>query len=687
MPIVDLSTIQLDEKPDYSNPAVRDEAINRLYGDEPEGNFVDLSTVKMDTPTSQEQKPGITEDVVSSIAYRGIPEGLAASTLGGLGTNIVRGVSDLTRWAAGKAYKGIYGEELPQYSANPVPTSSDILRLASQKMLGKDLYEPQTVPGQFANTIGQFASGGAVTGIPLRNSVISAVGSETAGQATQGTDWEVPARFAGALLAPGGIASNRGSGRQALKTSDDVRADASALYKMAERKGGVLKEDVANKFVKNLETAKPKPIAGKVLTSEDKILTSALDEYAALKNTKLTLEDFERLDKSLGAKVENFVDAKTGKVNATGKVISDLQQKLRRSVETAADRGLVEGGREGVDAYKMATKEWAKQARLSDVERIVSRAEMMDNPVTGIKTGFRTLASNPNKMRGFTETEKNLIRKAAKTGVVTDALRTYGSRLGPIISGSAGLATAGPLGGVAASAGTMATSSLARMAANKIQRGKANRVSEAIINRGQVPEQSALMQLLNSKVAFAERPKIQAPAPTKPLLQLEYKPKATDIVTDQSGTSRNLTQPEQLAVNARRKQYSDLGLTPDVLSVQAQNTKNALIKKYGQSEIGRFVAENSKKPLGDKLFEVPTTEYSQSQVNAMLRNSAWDKLEKAQKSKINAEIEKAWSEQKTPLAEMIMAAEKKAQELAKAKGEKYRKTAVGEALTKVTKDK
>lgn len=48
MPFVDLNSIQLDTKPDYTNPAVRDAAIQDLYGEQPSGNFVDLSNLKLD---------------------------------------------------------------------------------------------------------------------------------------------------------------------------------------------------------------------------------------------------------------------------------------------------------------------------------------------------------------------------------------------------------------------------------------------------------------------------------------------------------------------------------------------------------------------------------------------------------------------------------------------------------------
>jgi hypothetical protein len=61
-------------------------------------------------------------------------------------------------------------------------------------------YEPKTVPGEYAKTIGEFLPAGALNPVA---SVVSALGSETLGQLTKGTPAEPYARMAGAVAAPG----------------------------------------------------------------------------------------------------------------------------------------------------------------------------------------------------------------------------------------------------------------------------------------------------------------------------------------------------------------------------------------------------------------------------------------------------------------------------------------------------
>lgn len=78
-----------------------------------------------------------------------------------------------------------------------------------ERLLGTKLYEPKTVPGEFANAVGEFVPGlplggtGSIGRRAVTNVVAPAVVSETAGQVTKGTRVEPWARLAGALA--GGI--------------------------------------------------------------------------------------------------------------------------------------------------------------------------------------------------------------------------------------------------------------------------------------------------------------------------------------------------------------------------------------------------------------------------------------------------------------------------------------------------
>lgn len=270
------------------------------------------------------------KDVAKSAAYRGVPEGIAAATPLGVGLNIVRGVSDLTRWAGHKAYKGITGEELPYYAGeNPVPSSSDALKATSEKLLGETLYEPKTIPGQYANTVASFATGGKIAGIPLTQSIPAAVASEAAGQAVQGSEYEPAVRVLSAVAA-GGLAGRIQDKLTAPKTptSSDVRAAASQKYQEAEQQGGAIAPAETNAF---LDSANQHlPTSGKVRAAVGETASSKLIDglESNFRNSPLTLKEAQDLDSHIGDLMMKEVDPKTGILNADGKRLMEVQQSL-----------------------------------------------------------------------------------------------------------------------------------------------------------------------------------------------------------------------------------------------------------------------------------------------------------------------------------------------------------------------
>lgn len=90
---------------------------------------------------------------------------------------------------------------LPPSAPEPLLPGSRQLRDIAEQQFGK-FYEPKTIPGQYARTVGQMAPNALLPGGPARriaNVLLPAFGSETAGQATKGSSLEPYARVAGAL--------------------------------------------------------------------------------------------------------------------------------------------------------------------------------------------------------------------------------------------------------------------------------------------------------------------------------------------------------------------------------------------------------------------------------------------------------------------------------------------------------
>lgn len=177
------------------------------------------------------------EDVYKGAAG-GLGRGVAGlAGIGGTVGNLARsglsklGVSDETL-DTGAAIARRVGRAIPQAAILSGPDSGDVQK-AIESYTGP-LYQPKTVPGQYASTIAEFAPGMAIGGggiVPRAvNTVAGALGSETAGQLTKGTAAEPYARFAGGVV--GGV-----GGAKAITPAAAPSAARQGFVDTLEREG------------------------------------------------------------------------------------------------------------------------------------------------------------------------------------------------------------------------------------------------------------------------------------------------------------------------------------------------------------------------------------------------------------------------------------------------------------------
>lgn len=217
------------------------------------------------------------------------------------------------------------------------------------------------------------------------------------------------------------------------KTAAEMKEMGGAAFEQAEKLGTVFKPaEVSIPFSKAIAEVRPRPIAGKTITSEEKKLVSHLDEYKDLKGVNLSLDDVKRLDEGLTQKINaNFVDAKTGLPDANGRKLMILQTKLRNSLDDIPDNA-------GNDALSNARKFWKAQIALNDLDTVAERAAMTQNAGTSLRVGYRNLFNDKDRIRGWPAEAKELLRKAATPSITDDALQLISSRLPAIIMGGTG---------------------------------------------------------------------------------------------------------------------------------------------------------------------------------------------------------------------------------------------------------
>lgn len=275
-----------------------------------------------------------------------------------------------------------------------------------------------------------------------------------------------------------------------VMSAEEIRKKGSGLFKLAEQQGGNLKPQFMDDYVDEISKMTPQTKIGKAMEGESPVakMVTSLEPF---RGQPLSFESAKEADEILGnlayKNVDNF-----GKLDNNGRQFLDMQRTLRNMIEQAPDTAF-ENGREGFETAKEARKYWAAHLRMRDVERIIENANSYEQPSTAIKSGFRTLLRKAAK-NGYSKEEIGAMKKAQKSGLVTDFFKIAGSALGPIGAGVAGGAAAGPLGTLAYFP-AYALQQGSKKIANMRQFGRANKVTQAIAKRVQnVPETSFLKE-------------------------------------------------------------------------------------------------------------------------------------------------------------------------------------------------
>lgn len=452
-------------------------------------------------------------------------------------------------------------------------------------------------------------------------------GSAQDGERTEGAKRGaiLGAAFGGAAPVAGRVVNklDKSLGKKIIPTADKLRQQASKLYTFADKKGGVLKPQVGNTFIDEINKMRPKTDWGTKAFGDDE--TSVLiRKISGNRNKPMSLQAAQELDEGLGNLIDKFTE--NGQLKKEGKRLLDIQNMLRDSIEKA-DESMVIGGKEGFNALKDARKAWSTSRKLADIERIIDNAQYMQVPATGIKTGFRTLLRNKSRMRGFSTAERKAIEKAAKTGIVTDVLNVAGSRLGPMMTGvGVGVGTGNPIVGLGAALASQAGSSIARKGAYAIQSGKAQKALEKVALQGADAQYIPLSQLTKEQV--------------KKLMQMKPRDAQRALIS-QTPQDIRITDPSRLL--------------PAPVSEYAVTSSGQAFKRAGGDVAASEIARQQARALG------LTPDIQRAIYRDQIRkkySDVWDKLDAARKAKIDAEADMMWQANKVPIEEMVKAAEK-----------------------------
>ena len=254
-------------------------------------------------------------------------------------------------------------------------------------------------------------------------------------------------------------------------SADDLGKMSNVFYKQADDLGGVVKPNVVDDFLDNVsKKVLPQTPEGRIVSGGDDIITQTLGRMEGLRGKPVSLQGYQEIDEMLGDAIDSTIGL-NGKVNKSGKKLLDIQRTFRNSIDNASVDDVV-GGKEGFEALAEGRKLWQRQAKLRDIEKILVRAELSQQPATAVKSGLRTILSNPKKLRGYSPAEIAAMKDAANTGIGTELLNMVGSRLPSIVATGSG----SPLVGGALRLGAIP----ARGVATSAQLGKLDDLSQLI---------------------------------------------------------------------------------------------------------------------------------------------------------------------------------------------------------------
>lgn len=163
-------------------------------------------------------------------------------------------------------------------------------------------------------------------------------------------------------------------------------------------------------------------------------------------------------------------------IAAQEKTVNDMQNTINNAPNIAQQ---AIQGKQAVNSITQGRKLSAAAFKMNDIERIQQNASNALNPQTALKQGFRSLANNPARLRGYSVPEIAAINKAAKDGVITGALKVIASPLLDTIAGAAG---GGAGGGIAGAY----LSKIPKSMIESRQNARAENVKRLIANRPEV---------------------------------------------------------------------------------------------------------------------------------------------------------------------------------------------------------
>lgn len=492
--------------PDVRMP---DGTVVRFPDDMPQDQIKGMIAQKF--PEVAQPKPSVMADVAQS-GVSGVRSGIESSL--GMFGDANRMSGDIAGWVAGKLGAGpdmqkTVGSIASKLTPTAMLPSTAQIQGLTNPVMGEG-YKPQTVAGEYANTIGEFLPGAMIgpggVGRKAAMAVIPAVVSETAGQLTKGTGAEPYARFAGGLA--GGVAS-AGLFPSAAKnaavgapTREAVKQQTDDLYG-ALRNAGIKYDGAA--YEAALVAAQDEMVKKGLRPSVAKEAFKYLDELAMPKGASPDFDDINGIVQALGDNARDASSQGRGALAKAFGIIADHVRDFELNAPMTSTAGLAQ---EQVNTIRQSARSIAlKNIKSRALEEIVTKSSTYAaGEEAGIRNGINNLLRSKYGQRLFNEAERTALLQVSQGRKPLRSLSRFGLDLEKI-SGNAtflptiGAVGAGAAGGPLVGAGLLAAGTAAKALSPRLTQ-KALEQTGAAIRSGKLGTKE-LTQALKDKRAQA----------------------------------------------------------------------------------------------------------------------------------------------------------------------------------------
>lgn len=331
------------------------------------------------------------------------------------------------------------------------PPTSESLTKAAEGVQGP-MYKPETTAGKYANTIGQFVPGAAAgPGGLVRKaalSVVPAVASESAGQATEGTGWEPYARVAGALA--GGLGAARRTGgatKEMLKkapTYAEVEAAANNAYTKLRNAGVRYDANAVDQSIADVANLRINP----QLAPDSAGLR---DTFAQHLGKGMDFQDLDEMEQ-LATGILRDHNAKPADKFFTGAILKKIKD-IRQSGAIATN-GTVPANE--VNSLIAEAKDLGRRRIIArDIGKMKDKSEWyLSGPESGLRNQFKNYGSK--NFQSLSKAEEKAFKSVVNREGAMNVAHQAGSRIVQPIMAAAGYGVGGPFGAVAAVIGSQA---------------------------------------------------------------------------------------------------------------------------------------------------------------------------------------------------------------------------------------